>query len=480
MVACGSTGGPAVSNQPGGNTGGGDSGADGSTYNLQLDGGKGGFSVAIEDSAHGVLTTATLNCIGDCIDVQAVAQGGVAPYTYAWSDGTPGPARHVCPSSTETLSVTVTDAGVTGGEFVRPPQTTKATVTLEVLSCSEGGASDSGGASGCGSGSGGSDSPSPPPSCAPGGPVLTDCGASSESCCTSLEVTRGTYYRTYTNSGDGGTGDADPATVSCFRLDKYLVTVGRFRQFVKAWNAGFSPPAGSGKHTHLNGGLGLANSASPGTYETGWLASDDSNIAPTDTNLDCGTASPGHDYSTWTASAGSRENLPINCVNWFEAYAFCDWDGGFLPSEAEWEYAAAGGSQQREYPWGSTAPGTASQYATYACLYPTGPGDAGYAVCSGVANISPVGTAALGAGRWGQLDLAGEVYEWIVDWYGNYVDPCVDCANLTATSSMAPRGGLFSYEDTSDLWPSIRFNSDVYEPTQRQGGAVGLRCARTP
>ena len=49
----------------------------------------------------------------------------------------------------------------------------------------------------------------------------------------------------------------------------------------------------------------------------------------------------------------------MNCVNWFEAYAFCIWDGGFLPSDTEWEYAAAGGSLQREYPWGSTAPGTA-------------------------------------------------------------------------------------------------------------------------
>jgi hypothetical protein len=82
MVACGSTGGPALSNRPGGSAGGGGSGVDGSTYNLQLDGGKAGFSVAIEDSAQGVVTTATLNCAGDCVDVQAVAQGGVQPYTY--------------------------------------------------------------------------------------------------------------------------------------------------------------------------------------------------------------------------------------------------------------------------------------------------------------------------------------------------------------------------------------------------------------
>jgi len=76
----------------------------------------------------------------------------------------------------------------------------------------------------------------PPPSCA-GAPGTINCGpggSGTESCCTSLEVTGGTYYRTYTNDGTGPTGEADPATVSSFRLDKYLVTVGRFRQFVRA------------------------------------------------------------------------------------------------------------------------------------------------------------------------------------------------------------------------------------------------------
>jgi hypothetical protein len=84
--------------------------------------------------------------------------------------------------------------------------------------------------------------------------------------------------------------------VSGFRLDKYLVTVGRFRQFVDAWSggAGYTPPAGSGKHTHLNGGLGLANNENPGTYEPGWVGSDDSDIAPTITNLGSGAPYSAH------------------------------------------------------------------------------------------------------------------------------------------------------------------------------------------
>jgi formylglycine-generating enzyme required for sulfatase activity len=186
--------------------------------------------------------------------------------------------------------------------------------------------------------------------------------------------------------------ETSPATVSGFRLDKYDVTVGRFRQFVSAWNGGvgYVPAPGSGKHTHLNAGQGLANSASAGSYETGWLASDDGQIAPTNANLSdgiCDNVPPSNRYATWTASPGSNEGRPINCVNAYEAYAFCIWDGAFLPSEAEWEYAAAGGSEEREYPWGATAPGSANQFAIYGCEYPSASGS-----CTGVANIAAVGS----------------------------------------------------------------------------------------
>jgi sulfatase modifying factor 1 len=293
---------------------------------------------------------------------------------------------------------------------------------------------------------------------------MTNCGASSESCCTSLEVAGGTYYRSYTNSGSGPADEAAPASVSGFRLDKYEVTVGRFRQFVTAWNGGWVPPVGSGKHTHLSSGKGLT--ATAGGYEPGWIASDDSNIVPTDANL----TSQG--YATWTAAAGSNETLPINCVNWFESYAFCIWDGGFLPSEAEWEYAAAGGSQQREYPWGSAAPGKGNRYAIYDCDYPSGSANCDY---TGVANIAPVGTATLGAGLWGQLDLAGNLLEWTLDWRAVYIDPCADCAQLMAASGRAIRGGGFEFYAAVMLPPA---RSDA-APTSRWDNS-GFRCARTP
>jgi formylglycine-generating enzyme required for sulfatase activity len=310
-----------------------------------------------------------------------------------------------------------------------------------------------------------------PSSCLAGGPGLSNCGAThSESCCTSPVVTGGTYYRTYANDGTGPTEESDPATVSTLRLDKYDVTVGRFRQFVNAvlppdGSLGWTPAAGSGKHTHLNGGQGLANSGDSGGYETGWVAADDVNIAPTDGNLACDPS-----FATWTASAAGNENLPINCVNWWESYAFCIWDGGFLPSEAEWEYAAAGGSQQREYPWGTTAPGTASQYAIFACDYPNGSGS-----CTDVSSIAPVGAAPLGAGLWGQVDLAGNLWQRNLDWYATWADPCVDCAYLTPSAIRVSRGGDFGI-DRSKLVPPYRGND---EPSPRTN-VIGFRCARAP
>ncbi len=315
-----------------------------------------------------------------------------------------------------------------------------------------------------------------PPSCLAGGRGLTNCGSASESCCTSLKVTGGPYYRTYTNGGGGATALSDQATVSDFLLDRYLVTVGRFREFVVAWNngRGWTPLAGSGTHTHLNGGHGLVNSGPGGGYETGWAASDDAQIAPTTTNLECDVEMSGN-FSTWTDAAGDHENLPINCLNWWEAYAFCIWDGGFLPSEAEWEFAAAAGAEQREYPWGSAAPGTMNQYAIYNCDYPSGSGN-----CTSFLNIAPVGTATLGAGAWGHLDLAGNLYEWNLDWKAPYAS-CTDCADLVPPSSSATSnvrlygGGMFS-DDPSELLPSNIFGS---QPALRSE-ALGVRCGRAP
>ncbi|MFO0674444.1 MAG: SUMF1/EgtB/PvdO family nonheme iron enzyme [Polyangiaceae bacterium] len=91
--------------------------------------------------------------------------------------------------------------------------------------------------------------------------------------------------------------------------------------------------AGASKHRHLQGGLN-GNEAG---WDTSWVTDSLMHVKASDfdTFLACGTK------ATWGGTQGDK---PINCVTWWEAEAFCIWDGGFLPSAAEWNYAAAGGS----------------------------------------------------------------------------------------------------------------------------------------
>jgi len=334
-----------------------------------------------------------------------------------------------------------------------------------------GGAPSPSGGSGGASGAGGAAETRASASCQSGGPGISDCGSNAESCCASLKVSGGTFSRTYTNDGSGATKTADSATISDFKLDKYLVTVGRFRKFVAAWDqgSGYTPDTGAGKHVHLNGGKGLADSGASGGFEAGWLDSYNYKLDLSNDTLQCqsGTA-------TWTNDAGSNEKLPMNCINWYEALAFCIWDGGFLASEAEYVYAAAGGSEQRRFPWGSTAPGKSNQYAIWSCDYPDGSG-----TCDGTTrNIAPVDTPQKGAGRWGQLNLVGNLIEWYLDWFApTYSSPCTDCANLADGSGRAPRDGYFASTDDNLLQSSYRNNG--FYPANRFF-SYGFRCARTP
>jgi formylglycine-generating enzyme required for sulfatase activity len=112
---------------------------------------------------------------------------------------------------------------------------------------------------------------------------------------------------------------------------------------------------------------------------------------------------------------------------------------------------------------GSTDPGTANQYAVYGSYY--------------ASTIAPVGTATLGAGYWGQLDMAGDLFEWNLDGYAPYVDPCIDCAYLTTTAYRVIRGGGFSDFARTLLSPDRKFYGGP--PTARDPD-VGVRCVRTP
>ena len=247
-----------------------------------------------------------------------------------------------------------------------------------------------------------------PPSCQGGIGADNSCGYGARTdCCASLDVPSVTFVR----DGDS----SYPATVSAFRLDAYDVSVGRFRNFVAAVapasGPGWTPAAGVGKHVHLNGGEGLSDSGGSGGYESGW----DPSWETLPTSLMAWNSALGGcgNNSTWNAGDDLR---PINCVTWPEAYAFCTWDGGFLPSEAEWNAAAEGGTDQRTYPWGSAVPD--QTLADYGCLHAVG----GLANCD-VTAIARVGEFPAGNGKWGQSDLTGNVSQSMLDWYANpYAD----------------------------------------------------------
>src|SRR6185503_5212427 len=101
----------------------------------------------------------------------------------------------------------------------------------------------------------------------------------------------------------------------------------------------------------------------------------------------------------------------MNCVSWFEAFAFCAWDGGRLPTETEWNYAAAGGNEQRVYPWGANIDLTKASYDCAGDGSGTGTPNCMFSDMLPVGSRSPQGD-----GKWGQADLAGNVWEWTLDW----------------------------------------------------------------
>ena len=300
------------------------------------------------------------------------------------------------------------------------------------------------------------------PSCRGGAAGQATCGpASNEDCCTSPLVAGGTFSRSYDGVTVGYSDARYQATVSDFRLDKYEITVGRFRKFVDAVVAGWTPAVGSGRHAHLNGGKGVADGSAPGTYESGWTSAWSTYLPTVKATWDSAAyLACDPTFQAWTTAPGANETRPVNCVNWFQADAFCIWDGGYLPSEAEWNFAAAGGPDQRTYPWGTGSPTDA--LAVY---------------CGGSCASQSVGSKPAGNGKWGQADLAGNVWEWTLDWYtAPYNEQqCINCAYLAESAWRVYRGGGFA-SISSSLLVSYRFDGNL----NVHDYSLGARCARTP
>ncbi|MFV8754785.1 formylglycine-generating enzyme family protein [Nannocystaceae bacterium ST9] len=155
------------------------------------------------------------------------------------------------------------------------------------------------------------------------------------------------------------------------------------------------------------------------------------------------------------------DDHPVMCVTWSEAFEFCEALGKRLPSEAEWERAARG-VDRRIHPWGDEPPNCTR------------------AVADGCSDFSePVGSKPAGASPVGALDMAGNVAEWVYDWWDEHsyglrrMPRAIDPHGPKTGEVRGVRGGSF-YAGASDLRTSYRYG---FEPGARTS-IVGFRCAR--
>ena len=159
------------------------------------------------------------------------------------------------------------------------------------------------------------------------------------------------------------------------------------------------------------------------------------------------------------SSLSGLDNHPVVHVSWNDARAYCEWAGRRLPTEAEWEKAARG-TDRYIYPSGQWINCKQAQYYD----------------CDG--RTIPVGSLLAGASPYGALDMAGNVREWVADWYGEnyYVNsPADNPPGPASGKERVVRGGSWSDPD----WYVRSINRLSRNPSATEDD-LGFRCARSP